>query len=142
MNLPSLFPLIAADPSVTAFIGTSPVRFYPHGTAPQGVVAPYLTQFASTILPINTLDRGAARADSTLVQVSCWSDNGGDAVDELRDLAAAARRCIERAHHVEAVRDMRKDIETGRYRIDFDVRVFVHREDDASSSDSISSSST
>lgn len=134
MNLPNLFDLIAADPAVTALIGSTPVRFYPHGAAPQGVVAPYLTQFAPTILPINTLDRGAARADSTLVQVSCWSTNDGDAAEVVSDLAAAVRRCLERAHHVEAVRDMRKDFETGRLRIDFDVRVFVHREDEASSS--------
>ena len=132
MNLPNLFALIAADPAVTAIIGTAPVRFYPYGSAPQGVTAPYLTQFGASIAPINTLERDASRADSALVQVSCWSDNVGNAMGGVHALAEAVRTCIEREHLIESVRDMRKDIETGRYRIDFDVRVHVHR-DSASS---------
>ena len=127
IDLPNPFPILAADPAVTDLIGNSPVRCYPHGQAPQGAAYPYVTHTAISILPINSLDTGGARADTALVQVSIWSSNAGGAVASARDVAAAVRAALEEDHDIEAVRDMGRDFETGSYRIDLDVRMFVHR---------------
>ena len=43
MNYPPVFTIAAAEPAVTALLGTSPVRMYPAGKAPQGVGKPYAT---------------------------------------------------------------------------------------------------
>ena len=36
-----IFATCAADPAVTALLGTAPVRLFPFGMAPAGVVKPY-----------------------------------------------------------------------------------------------------
>lgn len=41
MKSPPLFPLCASDSSVTALLGTNPVRLFMFGMAPQGVQKPY-----------------------------------------------------------------------------------------------------
>jgi hypothetical protein len=110
--LPAVFPLLAADSDVTGFIGTSPVRVYRHGEAPQGVVAPYVTWFVVSGAPENELD-GLPRVDGYSVQVDCWSD--ADA--EVEQLAEAVRNAIEPSHHMTAIVANGRDPETMRYRI-------------------------
>lgn len=138
--LPTPFPILAADAAVTALIGSSPVRCFPHGAAPQGVAYPYVTYTAASIVPINSLDNGGAPADTTLVQISAWGSNTADGVGSAQAVYAAVRACMERDHDIEAVRDMGRDAETGSYRIDIDVRMFVHREEPLVSSSDWSSS--
>lgn len=136
--LPTPFPILAADAAVTALIGASPVRCFPHGAAQQGVAYPYVTYTAASIVPINSLDYGGAPADTTLVQISTWGANTSDGVGSAQAVHAAVRACMEREHDIEAVRDMGRDAETGSYRIDIDVRMFVHREEPTISSESSS----
>lgn len=124
--LPNLFPLLHASSAVTALIGSAPMRFYRHGSAPQGVVAPYVTHRMITGNPANDMS-DTPRADSCLVQVSCWSDNTGSGSSGIEVLATAVRNAIQERWDIEDFRDLVKDAETGRYRIDLDVRVFVHR---------------
>ena len=123
--LPNLFALLAASPAVTAIIGSNPARVYRHGAAPQGVVAPYVTQIGVGQTPENDLS-GTPPVDSSRVQVSCWSDNTGTGSLGVETLASAVRRAIEPRWHILDVRDMGRDPETQRYRIDLDVQVFVH----------------
>ena len=136
--LPTPFPILSSDPAVRALIGASPVRCFPHGAAPQGVAYPYVTYTAASIVPINSLDNGGARADTTLVQISAWGANTLDGVGSAQAVYAAVRACMERDHDIESVRDMGRDAETGSYRIDIDVRMFVHREEPPISSESSS----
>lgn len=136
--LPTPFPILALDAAVRALIGSNPVRCFPHGAAPQGVAYPYVTYTAASIAPINSLDNGGARADTTLVQISAWGANTADGVGSAQAVYAAVRACMERDHDIEAVRDMGRDAETGSYRIDIDVRMFVHREEPPISSESSS----
>jgi len=124
--LPNLFPLLAAAPAVTAIIGSNPVRFYRHGAAPQNVIAPYVTHRSVSMPPINDMS-GPPRADEARVQLSCWSDNTGTGSSGVETLASAVRDAIEPRWYVQDVRDMGRDPETMRYRIDVDVQVFVHR---------------
>lgn len=129
--LPNPFPILAADVAVRALIGT---RCFPHGAAPQGVAYPYVTYSAASITPINSLDDGGARADTTLVQVSVWGANTTDGAGSANAVYRVVRAALEQDHDIEAVRDMGRDGETGSYRIDLDVRMFVHRESTGSSS--------
>ena len=138
IDLPTPFPFLFADPNCRAILGSSPMRVFPHGSAPQGVAYPYVTYSAASIVPINSLDMGGAPADTTLVQVSIWSQNNGTGQTSLMTTYRAVRATLEAGHDIEAVRDMGKDAETGSYRIDLDVRMFVHREEPPVSSESSS----
>lgn len=140
IGLPTPFPILLADSNCRAVLGSSPMRVFPHGSAPQGVAYPYVTYSAASITPINSLDMGGAPADTTLVQVSIWSSNTGDGPTSLEAAYRAVRAALEAGHDIEAVRDMGKDPETGSLRIDLDVRMFVHREEPQISSSDWSSS--
>lgn len=131
--LPNLFPLLAASSAVTDIIGTNPVRFYRHGSAPQDVVAPYVTHRTISMIPQNNLS-GLPLADDSRVQVSCWSDNTGTGSLGVETLASAVRAAIEPTWHILSVTDGGRDPETMRYRIDMDVQVWVHSAPDSSSS--------
>jgi hypothetical protein len=127
--LPNLFPLLRDAAAVTAIIGTNPVRFYRHGFAPQGVVAPYVTHRSISLAPLNALS-GLPLADAGRQQISCWSDNEGTGSTGVERLARAVRDAIEPRWDVLDIRDMGRDPETGRFRIDLDVQVFNHRPDE------------
>ena len=123
--LPNLFPLLKASAAVTAIIGSNPMRFYRHGSAPQGSTAPYVTHIAISMIPQNNLS-GLPLADDSRVQISCWSNNTGTGSDGVETLYAAVREAIEPTCDILAVRDVGRDQETMRYRIDIDVQVWVH----------------
>lgn len=129
--LANLFPLLRDASAVTAIIGTNPVRFYRHGSAPQGVIGPYVTHQVVDQPPENDLS-GLPPADVARVQVSCWSENLGTGSKGIETLARAVRDAIEPKHYILDVRDMGQDIDTKRYRIDLDVQVWVHRESSSS----------
>lgn len=133
--LPSLAEIIANSSAVKALIGTAPIRFYPLGAAPQGVAAPYVTHRAIDVVPQNTLSE-LPYTDGSRVQLSCWSDNTGTGVTGVQTLARALRDAIEPFHHVLAIRDMGRDFDTQRWRIDLDVSVWNHRETEEISSSS------
>lgn len=126
IDLPNPFPLISESAEVTALIGYNPVRFYPFGAAPQGVTYPYLTYRAASITPINSLDSGGAPADTSLMQVSIWCRPEAFA-PTVHEIYSAVRACLETEYDIESVRDMGIDPDTGSFRIDLDVRMFVHR---------------
>lgn len=108
---PNLFKALATNANVTALIGTAPVRAFRHGSAPQNVVAPYVTFSFPGGSPENALE--GACADQFRAQVDCWAT--GDA--EVEALALAVRNAIEpSALCVGYVADER-DAETQKYRI-------------------------
>lgn len=125
--LPIIFPIIAADGDVTAIIGSSPVRFYRHGKAPQNVVAPYCTWFMVSGIPENTLDE-LPRVDRFSVQIDCWSDNTGTGDEEVETLARAIRDAIEPYHYMTGVVIDGIDPDTQRHRIGLQVTVWQDRE--------------
>ena len=131
--LPNLFPLLNASAAVTAIIGSTPMRFYRHGSAPQDVIAPYVTHWTVSMQPQNNLSN-APYADDSRVQISCWSNNTGTGSLGVETLAAAVRAAIEPTWHILSIRDVGRDPETQRYRIDLDVQVWVHTAPSSSSS--------
>lgn len=114
--LPQVFPLLRDSAAVTAIIGSNPVRCYRHGSAPQGVTAPYVTWYVVTGTPENSLE-ALPRVDSYSVQVDCWSDNTGTGSTGVETLAEAVRDAIEPYAYMTALAVNDRDPETMRYRI-------------------------
>ncbi|MDM0024077.1 DUF3168 domain-containing protein [Variovorax saccharolyticus] len=110
--LPLIYPLLSGAAGVTAIIGTPP-RAFRHGSAPQNVVAPYVTWSAPGGFAENTLE--GADADVWRVQVDCWSD-----IDtQVETLALAVRTALEPAGNLIAYIADEQDPVTKRYRISF-----------------------
>lgn len=119
---PPVFQICAASAAVTALIGTNPVRLYPFGEAPQGVVYPYAAWQLVTGTPENYLG-DLPDADNFTVQIDVYADTAASA----RNVAKALRDAIEPVAYVVAWRGESKDAETKRYRYSFDVDWIVRR---------------
>lgn len=115
--LPLLYPLFTGSAAVVALIGqddaADPMRVYRHGSAPQGVMRPYVTWSVPGGAADNTFDGGDA--DVFRVHVDCWAD-GDDAIDAL---ALAVRDALEPAAHLVAYLADERDFQTQRYRISY-----------------------
>lgn len=108
---PKVFKALSASVAVTTLIGASPVRAYRHGSAPQGVAAPYLTFSFPGGTPENALE--GACADQFRTQVDCWSKDDA----QVEELAGEVRSALEPyALCVGYVADER-DAQTEKYRI-------------------------
>jgi hypothetical protein len=119
---PPIYAVCSIVPAVTALIGTSPVRLYPFGDAPQNVALPYATWQVVTGSPANYID-SAPDVDRFGVQVDCWAGT----VSAARSVAMALRDAIEPHAHIVAWRGEERDRETLHYRYSFDVDWFVSR---------------
>lgn len=113
---PNVFALLKDSAAVTAIIGTSPCRAYEHGSAPQGVTAPYVTHFVVSGSPENCL-ADTPPADRYSVQIDCWSDNAGTGSLGVKTLAEAVRDALEPHGHMVALGVNGRDPDTMRYRI-------------------------
>lgn len=119
---PPVFATLAATPAVTALIGTSPVRCYPAGEAPQGVVSPYVTWQVIAGSPENYLS-GSPDTDIFACQLDVW----GATLSSVHSVAEAVRDALEAVAYVVAWRGETKDAETNRYRYSFDVEFLTPR---------------
>ena len=117
-----IFATCAADPAVTALLGTAPVRLFPFGMAPAGVAKPYAVWQQVGGAPENYLT-GVPNIDSVTLQVDIYATT----ITSARAVAAALRDAIEPVAHVVAWRGDSRDTETGNYRVSFDVDWFVPR---------------
>lgn len=124
---PRVFTLLAADSTVTGIIGASPVRAYRHGSAPQNVVAPYVTWFVVSGVPENQLS-GTPPTDRYTVQVDCWSNNTGTGATEVEELAAAVRDAIEPSGYMTGIVANNRDPDTQRYRIGMQFDIWQDRQ--------------
>ena len=117
-----IFETCATDPAVTALLGTSPVRLFPFGMAPAGVIKPYAVWQQVGGQPENYL-AGVPDIDSMTLQVDAYATTSASA----RAVAAALRDAIEHVAHVVAWRGESRDAETGNYRVSFDVDWLIPR---------------
>lgn len=128
---PNVFAWLKASPAVTGIIGSIP-RCYEHGSAPQGVVAPYVTHFVISGNPANSIS-DLPPCDRYSIQIDCWSDNAGTGALGVKTLAEAVRDAIEPHGHIVSMSNSR-DPETQRYRIGLVLEVWQNRPEDSSSS--------
>jgi len=120
--VPPIFEVAAADPAVTALLGSAPVRLYPFGEAPQGVMLPYAVWQLVSGAPENYL-AGRPDLDGFTLQVDVYAGTGASA----RAVGAALRDAVELTAHVTRWGGESRDTETGRYRLSFDVDWLVSR---------------
>lgn len=130
--LPELFPILRDASAVTALIGSNPVRCYRHGSAPQGVTAPYVTWYVVSGTPENSISE-MPRVDNYSIQIDCWSDNTGSGSTGVETLAKAVRDAVEPHAHMTSVAINDRDPETMRYRLGLTF-TFWHRRDSTESS--------
>jgi hypothetical protein len=113
---PPLFQACAADTAVQAVLGSDPVRLYPFGEAPAGVIRPYAVWQVIGGSPGNYLgDRPDMDGYSLQVDVYAETDVSVYAA------AVALRDVIETRAYITAWRGESRDPATHSYRYSFDV---------------------
>lgn len=109
--LPLVFPAISTT-AVKAIVGTSPVRIYNHGQAPENVVLPYITWFVVIGNPQDNISSSPC-ADIDTVQIDCWSDDRA----KVETLASAVRDALDAAGHLNTLIIDTYESDTKLYRI-------------------------
>ena len=119
---PPIFATCAADSSVTALIGSSPVRLYPFDDAPQGVQKPYVVWQTIGGNPENYLG-SLPDVDRFALQVDVYADSASEA----RAVAQAVRDAVEPVSYITRWGGETRDQETRDYRYSFDISWHVIR---------------
>lgn len=120
--LPSVFQILKASTAVKAIVGSASPRIYRFSTAPEDVVAPYVTWFLIVGTPENNLS-DPPPLDRMAVQIDCWhqTDAGCDS------LATAVRDAMELVCHMTGVVVNNRDPDTKLYRLAMQFDVFNGR---------------
>lgn len=119
---PPIYKVIAASATVKALIGSSPVRCYPFGNAPQNVALPYVVWQIITGQPENYIG-DTPDLDKYVTQVDVY----GLTESSSRAVAKALRDAIEPVAYITAWRGESTDPETLHKRYSFDVDWHVIR---------------
>lgn len=117
-----IFATCSASTAVKALIGSSPVRLYPFGFAPQAVVLPYVVWQTITGRPENFINQ-TPDIDKFSIQVDVYALTETSA----RAVAKALRDVIEPVAHITSWRGESTDPDTLHKRFSFDVDWFVKR---------------
>jgi hypothetical protein len=117
--IPPIFPLISASVTV---LGSNPVRFYPHGQAPQGVTKPYALWQTVTATPENYLGQ-TPDVDGVLIQIDVW----GDSASSVSNAADQIRGALEPHMHMTTFGNTERDAATQLYRYRMDFSYWVTR---------------
>ena len=119
---PPIFSTVSSDSDVGAVFGTSPVRVFPFGGAPEGVTLPYAVWQIVGGNPENYISN-SPDLDSFLVQLDVYSNSAKSASDG----AGALRDAIQNSAHIVSWRGGSKDSLTGHYRYSFDINFLTSR---------------
>ena len=119
---PPIYSVCAANSGVTALIGSSPVRLYQFGEAPQGVSLPYAVWQIIGGSPENYLNQ-VPDVDGFSIQIDVY----GSTASSVRNAAKAIRDAIEPTAYVTSYNGESRDYETKLYRYGFSVDWLVHR---------------
>lgn len=123
MSYPPVFAIAAANPAVTAVLGTAPVRFWPFGHVPQNEVRPYAVHQLTYGSPDNSLSC-VPTEDNFGVQIDAYART----VTDSRNVANALRDAFEDTYnHVVAWNGEFWEQATGLYRVSFTVEFWTER---------------
>jgi len=106
--------------AVTTLLGSTPVRLYPFGAAPQDVAHPYAVWQVVAGAPENTIS-DTPDIDSFIVQMDVY----GQTAASVHAVGQALRDAIEPYAHIVSWRGETK--EADKYRFSFDTNWWVHR---------------
>lgn len=100
--LPLIFPLLRANATILSLVAN---RIYRHGSAPQGVVKPYITWFLINNRPEDQIS-GSPCADFDTVQIDCYDLDD----TQVETIAYAVRDTLDAGGHANRlIRDTRED---------------------------------
>lgn len=119
---PPVTATMLASSGVTEALGSSPVRVYPAGKAPEGGAVPYAVHQLITGAPENYLG-SLPDVDQYTLQFDVYSTTAGD----VRRVARVLRDALEPVAHIVRWGGEERDDETGMFRYSFDVDWFVKR---------------
>lgn len=119
---PPIFAICFASNEVKQQLGSSPLRLYPFGEAPQGVAKPYAVWQGFSGFPLNVL-KGAPKEDNFGCQVDVYAQT----VTQVRNAAKALRDALEPHAYITAWRGESTDTETGDKRYSFDIEFITPR---------------
>lgn len=122
MNTPPIFMLCAADPGVTALLGTNPVRLFMFGMAPQNIQKPYGVWQVISGSPESYL-AGRPDTEQHTLQVDVYADSAA----QSRAALAAIEHAIELSCYVTRYGGESRDTETKSYRSSMDVDWHTYR---------------
>lgn len=121
---PSIFPVVAASPTVQAVLGTNPVRFFPFGQVkPEYATSTYAVHQIISGSPENYLNQ-RPDIDRVTIQIDAYADTGVEATAA----AVAIRDAVEGWAYVVSWRGTGRDDPTGRFRASFDVSWWEERD--------------
>lgn len=114
---PDLFPILNANVAVKALLGSSPLRVYPWGRAPNNVVKPYAVYGVYNGNPENYLDR-VPDIDNKGTQIDIYGVKGED----VENCFIAIRDALEPFAHMTSFSTPDRNTETNLYegRMEFD----------------------
>ena len=119
---PPIFSICAADNVVKTLLGSSPVRFWPFGSAPQEASMPYAVWQIIGGVPENYLGN-IPDSDRFSLQIDVYASTGIAA----QNVALALRDAIEPHAYITAWRLGDRDSTTKAFRISFDVDWIINR---------------
>lgn len=122
MKYPPIFQAAAADPAVTALLGTNPTRLYLFGMAPDNPAGTYCVWQIIDGSPDNYL-AGRPDVESHTLQVDVYATTAAEA----RAAGQALEYAVELSASVVGYNGENRDTETGRYRYSFSVDWIVRR---------------
>lgn len=122
MKYPPIFQVALADPAVTALLGTSPLRLYLFGLAPDKPQRPYCVWQVINGSPENYLS-GRPDSEAYGLQIDVYANTA----DEARKVGHAIEYAVELVAHVTGYNGESRDTETGLYRYGFDIDWIVQR---------------
>lgn len=117
--IPNIYQILRTNPNLVTLVGT---KIYRHGSAPQNVVAPYLTWFLISGIPENQLS-GAPCTDRDSVQIDVWSETDSQVVQ----IAAEVRAALDAQGHANTAVINTRETDTRLYRIGFQTDIIQSR---------------
>lgn len=119
---PPIFTIVAADATVTSIFGSSPVRVYPFGGAPEESTLPYAVWQIIGGVPENYVTN-TPDLDTFLVQMDVYAETATAA----RSGAEALRDALEDSAHIVSWNGESTDSQTQHYRYSFDINFLTAR---------------
>lgn len=120
--IPEIFPILSGSIAVTTIFGTTPVRIFPWGEAPERVTYPYATYGVFNGNPENYLNQ-VPDVDMLGTQIDIWAKTGASCING----AIAIRNALEPTSHMVSISSMTRDPETKSYNIRLDFDCFTFR---------------
>jgi len=119
---PPIFEVCAASPAVRTALGSSPVRLFLFGEAPQNAASPYAVWQTIGGAPDNYLGN-VPDVDRLSLQIDVY----GNSANDVRNAVKSLRDAIEPVAYVTGWRGEARDTDTKKFRSSFDVDWMLKR---------------